>query len=511
MTQSVPQAPEPFELLGPLPDGTTVLEASAGTGKTFTIANLVARYVADGVAMEELLVVSFSRESTRELRERVRERLVSARDGLANPANIPADDRVLAHLADTNREDIVVRRRRLEEALTVFDAATVTTTHGFCQQVLLALGTAGDHDTGAVLVENIGDLVSEVADDLYLRKWGHAGADPADMTREAFHQLAQAAAMDPATELLPSTDTDGMPGQRARIAAAVRAEVDRRKRRQQLIDYDDMLIRLATTLTDPASGPVAKSRLRARYRVVLVDEFQDTDPVQWTILREAFHGHRTLVLIGDPKQAIYGFRGADVHAYLEARASAPLVRTLPTNHRSDKSLLDGMSAVFGGAALGDERIRVLPVEAAHHGRLVDAAVPLQLRVVQRDGLPVTGKGLATVGPARAVVVRDLADRVVALLAGEALLHPRDGKAARPVQPKEIAVLVRTNTQAALVQAQLQAAAVPVVLTGKTSVFATPAAAEWQRLLEALEQPHRTTRVRRVALTCFVGLDAAGLD
>jgi exodeoxyribonuclease V beta subunit len=65
--------PEPFDLLGPLPEGTTVLEASAGTGKAFTIAGLVARYVAEGVAsMEELLVVSFSRESTRELRERMR-------------------------------------------------------------------------------------------------------------------------------------------------------------------------------------------------------------------------------------------------------------------------------------------------------------------------------------------------------------------------------------------------------------------------------------------------------
>ncbi|MCY7374248.1 MAG: UvrD-helicase domain-containing protein, partial [Spirochaetaceae bacterium] len=322
MTPSTVRAPEAFDLLGPLPEGTTVLEASAGTGKTFTIANLVARYVADGIAMEELLVVSFSRESTRELRERVRERLVSARDGLADPATIPADDRVLAQLADTDPAQIGVRRRRLEEALTVFDAATVTTTHGFCQQVLLALGTAGDHDTGAVLVESIGDLVAEVADDLYLRKWGAATSPPADMSRDAFQQLALAATMDPATDLLPDPGTDGMPGQRARIAAAVRTEVDRRKRRQQLIDYDDMLIRLATTLTDPESGPVARGRLRARYRVVLVDEFQDTDPVQWTILREAFHGHRTLVLIGDPKQAIYGFRGADVHAYLEARASA---------------------------------------------------------------------------------------------------------------------------------------------------------------------------------------------
>ncbi|MDQ1670826.1 MAG: exodeoxyribonuclease beta subunit [Actinomycetota bacterium] len=510
MTADSP-APEPFDLLGPLPDGTTVLEASAGTGKTFTIANLVARYVADGVAMEELLVVSFSRESTRELRERVRERLVSARDGLADPASISPDDRVLQLLADTDRTDIDVRRRRLEEALTVFDAATVTTTHGFCQQVLLALGTAGDHDTGAVLVESIGDLVAEVADDLYLRKWGADSSQPADMKRAEFLELALAAAMDQATELLPDTSTGGMPGQRARIAGAVRAEVDRRKRRQQLIDYDDMLIRLADTLTSPASGPVARERLRARYRVVLVDEFQDTDPVQWTILREAFHGHRTLVLIGDPKQAIYGFRGADVHAYLEARATASVVRTLPTNWRSDRALLDGMSAVFGGAALGDERIRVLPVEAAHDGRLVSAPVPLQLRVVPRDGLTLLKNGTVKTAQARDVVARDLADRVVSLLSGEACVHPRDGSDERPVQPRDIAVLVRYNSQAQLVQEQLRAAGVPVVLTGKTSVFSTPAAAEWQRLLEALEQPHRTTRVRRVALTCFVGLDAAGLD
>ena len=272
---------------------------------------------------------------------------------------------MLRQIADAEAEAVDVRRKLLEEALTVFDAATVTTTHGFCQQVMLALGTAGDHDTGAVLVESIGDLVAEVADDLYLRKWGAAGAEPPDMSRDDFHALATAAALDPATELLPRPDTDGLPGQRARIAAAVRAEVDRRKRRQQLIDYDDMLIRLRDTLVDPTTGPIAQRRLRARYQVVLVDEFQDTDPVQWTILREAFHGHRTLVLIGDPKQAIYGFRGADVHAYLEARESASVVRTLPTNHRSDQALLDGMSAVFGGAALGDERIRVLPVEAAH--------------------------------------------------------------------------------------------------------------------------------------------------
>ncbi|MGH8868432.1 MAG: UvrD-helicase domain-containing protein [Actinomycetes bacterium] len=509
---SLAAVPDPFDLLGPLPEGTTVLEASAGTGKTFTIAGLVARYVAEDVAtMDELLVVSFSRESTRELRERVRERLVSARDGLGDPALVPQDDEVLVHLAGADAAEVAARRGRLEDALTVFDAATVTTTHGFCQQVLLALGTAGDHDTDAVLLENVGDLVAEVADDLYVRKWGSPLAGDADMSREEFRALALAVATDPATRLLPDPATGGLPGMRARIAEVVRREVDRRKRRRHLIDYDDMLVRLADTLTDPDAGPVARVRLRARYRVVLVDEFQDTDPVQWTILREAFHGHRALVLIGDPKQAIYGFRGADVHAYLEAKESASLVRTLPTNWRSDALLLDGMDGVFRGASLGDQRIRVLPVTAAYDGRMVATPAPVRLRVLPRDDLPLTQNGTARTGEARDAVGRDLAAEVVGLLSDGTTVRPRNGDTPRPVRPGDIAVLVRTNDQAVLVQSRLAEAGVPVVLTGKTSVFSTPAAAEWQLLLEALEQPHRTTRVRRMALGCFVGLDATGLD
>jgi exodeoxyribonuclease V beta subunit len=505
-------APAGFDLLGPLPEGTTVLEASAGTGKTFTIAALVARYVAEGVAaMDDLLVVSFSRESTRELRERVRERLVSARDGLADPTTVPADDHLLVHLADVDSAEVAIRRRRLEGALAVFDTATVTTTHGFCQQVLLALGTAGDHDSGAALIENIGDLVSEVADDLYLRKWGRDSSEAAVMTRDAFQHLAMDAAKDPATQLLPDPATAGTPGLRARIAAAVRSEVDVRKRRQRLIDYDDMLIRLDNTLTDADSGPVACARLRERYRVVLVDEFQDTDPVQWSILRTAFHGHRTLVLIGDPKQAIYGFRGADVHAYLEAKGSASFVRTLPTNWRSDALLLDGLGAVFRGAALGDPRIRVVQVSAEHSSRMVDAAAPVRLRVLPRDGFTILGNGTVKTAEAVDAIGRDLAVEVVALLSEGTKLRPRGNLPDRHVLPGDIAVLVRSHNQAQLVQSCLRLAGVPVVLTGKTSVFSTSAAEEWQLLLEALEQPHRTTRVRRLALGSFVGLSASELD
>ena len=101
-----------------------------------------------------------------------------------------------------------------------------------------------------------------------------------------------------------------------------------------------MLTRLRDALADPSTAPAAADRLRDRYRVVMVDEFQDTDPIQWDILRRAFHGHATLILIGDPKQAIYAFRGADVYSYLDAVGQADQVRTLGTNWRSDQALVD---------------------------------------------------------------------------------------------------------------------------------------------------------------------------
>ncbi|MFC5379241.1 UvrD-helicase domain-containing protein [Aquipuribacter nitratireducens] len=492
--------PEPFDLEGPLPVGTSVLEASAGTGKTFTIARLVSRYVAEqDVPVDRLLVVSFSRESSRELRERVRGRLVEDR---GDAAAAGADDRV----------------DRLERALADFDGATVTTTHAFCHAMLRELGTAADHDRDAVLVEDPSDLVAEVADDLYVRKWGAPGAeDRPALDVDTFRRLAREVGLDLATPLVPdpSEAADEATRLRVRVAAAVRAEVARRTRAGRLLTYDDMVLRLDDALTDPATAAVAAARMRSRFTVVLVDEFQDTDPVQWRILRRAFHGHATLVLVGDPKQAIYGFRGADVAAYLDARAATTGRATLPRNHRSDPGLVRGLAGLLGGAALGDERIRVRPVTAAHDGQVVDGpavGAPVELRVLRREGLAahdLTGAGLVTARAARAAVQEDCARRVVELLDGTTLT-PRGGTA-RPLHPGDVAVVVRYNSEALAIQARLREAGVPAVVSGRTSVFATEAAEEWQRLLEALEQPHRTTRVRRLGVGRLVGLTAADLD
>ena len=142
--------------------------------------------------------------------------------------------------------------------------------------------------------------------------------------------------------------------------------------------YDDLLTRLRNTLADEEHGAAACARLREQYRVALVDEFQDTDPIQWEIMRRAFgEGEATLILIGDPKQAIYSFRGADVYAYLSAADSAVTKATLATNWRSDQGLIDALDALFDGAQLGHEGIVHRPVRAAdanREPRLLDAPV-----------------------------------------------------------------------------------------------------------------------------------------
>ncbi len=496
-----------FDVLGPLPTGTTVLEASAGTGKTFTIAALATRYVAEGVAeLPELLLVTFGRAATSELRDRVRERLVSAERALRGPGAGTADDPLVRHLAAVDDAELGRRRERLTRALAQFDAATVATTHGFCQQMLTALGTSADVDADAVLVPDLADLVDEVVDDLYLQRYADTPAP--DLRVADARAVARAAVGDPQARLEPAQAPPGsIAAQRFSFARDVAREVERRKRSRRLLDYDDLVMLLRDALRHPVHGAAAAQRVRSAYRVVLVDEFQDTDPVQWEIIAAAFHGHRTLVLIGDPKQAVYAFRGGDVVAYLTARATADRTATLGRSWRSDAALLAGLDVLLGGAALGDPRILVHRVEAAHAERRHDGPAPVRLRHLTRPALGASARGTPPVGTVRGAIATDVAADVVRQL-GSARL--RDGDGWRPVAPGDVAVLARRNADAVTVRDALVAAGVPAVVSGLASVFGSPAARAWLTLLTALEQPGHSGRTAALALTPFVGWDAGRL-
>ncbi|GAA4625365.1 UvrD-helicase domain-containing protein [Cellulomonas oligotrophica] len=499
---------EEFDLFGALPTGTTVLEASAGTGKTFTIAALTTRYVAEGVAeLPRLLLVTFGRAATGELRDRVRARLVGTERALRDPSARTHPDALVRHLAAVDDAELARRRARLTVALSQVDAATITTTHGFCQQVLRGLGTAaggGTVEPGAALVPDVAALEHEVVDDLYLAAYVHHDAPV--LALDDARAVARAAVSDHAADLEPVDAPPGSPADhRRRLAAAARARMVARRRAAGVVDYDDLLVLLRDALADPETGPLAAERVRAGFDVVMVDEFQDTDEVQWQILRTAFAGHRTLVLIGDPKQAIYAFRGADVHTYLAARAGARTA-TLPDSWRADAPLLDGLAHLLGGTALGDPRIVVHPVRAARPGRRVRGGPPVTLRRVDRRAVGATSAA-PRVGPVRALVHRDVAAQVV-----HALEHDQvaAGDGWRPLRPGDVAVLARRNADALATRDALVAAGVPAVVSGLSSVFATPAARDWLVLLHALARPDDRRRTAAAALTPFVGWDAHDL-
>ena len=176
-----------FDLCGALPRGTTVLEASAGTGKTHAIGALVARYVAEGVVtLDELLVVTFGRAASQELRERVRGHLVEAERALADPARLePVVTRCIALLAAGPDGEVATRRERLRTALAGFDAATIVTTHQFCQYVLTGLGIAGDSDTDVRVGGELG------------RPGGRGGGRPLHQARSPESPLASPSSTGP--------------------------------------------------------------------------------------------------------------------------------------------------------------------------------------------------------------------------------------------------------------------------------------------------------------------------
>jgi exodeoxyribonuclease V beta subunit len=498
---------ERFDLLGALPAerSTTVLEASAGTGKTFALAGLVTRYLADGAAsLDQMLLITFGRAASQELRERVRCQIVDAVRAFADPSTV-GDNQLVEYLLDGTADQRAARCQRLRDALAGFDAATIATTHQFCQLVLRSLGVAGDTAAGVTLLESLDDLVTEIVDDLYLAHFGQERDDPALHYREAL-RLAREVVNNPATQLRPrDPDPDSRAAVNLRFANDVLAELDTRKRRLGVLGYDDLLIRLADALATDDSP--ARLRMHRRWPIVMVDEFQDTDPVQWQVIDRAFSGRSTVILIGDPKQAIYAFRGGDIVTYLRAAETAGQRKTLDTNWRSDSALLQRLQVVLRGAQLGDPAIVVNDVGAHHRGHRLAGAPrndPFRLRVVSRETLGRRGIQNLSIDELREHIGADLAADIRALLAGGATF---DGN---PLQARDIAVIVERHRDAHACFTALCDAGVPAVYTGNTDVFASEAAGDWLCLLEAFDQPHRPGMVRAAAATMFFGETAQTL-
>lgn len=512
-----------FDLTGPLPSGTVTIEASAGTGKTFTLAALATRYVAEGdVRASELLIVTFTRAATAELRARVRARLVEAAHHLV--AGGESKDPLLQHLAAL--PDRATVALRLQQAVTEFDAATVSTIHGFAAQVLAALGSAGHIDPELPLVDDAVDLAGQICADALASASaaGHADLPGYDgFTKDVLAVLDR-----PGLVIQPEPGpgvNQAMELHRRLVGEAV-DELAAHRRRIGTRSFSDILTVLRDALSGTAGAGAAADALRARYRVALIDEFQDTDPVQWDIFRTLFGtsgpvvdngGQRSaLVLVGDPKQAIYAFRGADVNTYLAAVSSGSDTRSLDTNWRSDGAALDALATLLDGVSFGDEAIRFKPVSPApgHEQRRLSgadgAARPgLVLRLAVHENIDRIKAGTPSADGARAAIWADMAERVTDLLVdGRLPADGPDGGHTRYVLPSDIAVLVRSRKDAESVRDTLVQRGIPAVVARGESVLKSEAATHWRWLLEGLARPSDPVRARTFSLSWFGGRSPA---
>lgn len=569
-------APIAFDPAGDLPTGLTALEASAGTGKTYALTSLAVRFVAEeGVMASELCIVSFTEAATAELRGRVRSRMVAAAQHLEQSlspswdAGSPDQDAVLVAISDTDEAGRRQRLDRLRTAIADLDAATITTIHGFCGRVLAAAGAPSAErriDTGGI-------EVAEVVNDLYLARFGHLADTPvrADRIRRAVELHL---GMPDSVLHLPDPPTKGRAGSQARylrdadearrLVADAAAEVRRRREIRRRRTFDALLADTRSLLAGP-DGPLAIAALRERLRLVLIDEFQDTDRVQWDIFRSAFVDRPcgssigssdagasgrdesgagpTVVLVGDPKQSIYRFRAAELSAYLDAVATAGSRATLATNWRSDGPLLHALETLFTSPAgdpyeFGSPEVAFAPVAAApHRGEsclVGDGTEPLVVRLV-----PGRSEGSMSAPTARRIIADDVVRTVQGLLAnGMTLVEPveagepveggevvdggegveggdvvapveggevdRGIRRERPLTARDIAVLTRSNADATSLAARLGAAGIPAATSSSNSVLDSEAAEQWRRLLLALERPGSPGRVRAAALGWFIG-------
>ncbi|MDQ3337116.1 MAG: UvrD-helicase domain-containing protein [Myxococcota bacterium] len=573
-------------------DRLVVVEASAGTGKTYFLEHRVVDLILGGAELGQILLVTFTEKAVAELRMRIRDVL----------------DRLARHTGDDAGESHWVvddaARARLRAAVTAFDHAPIFTIHGFCHRILVedafasqrlfqqtqvADEVAFDAAFGALLREQFAralpdrelleaflasgrsvdrlrnlllscarigidarmrrrfdpEAVRIAADDfrehfgtesrrniivaalLSERKWltgrleqiatalDETPADaPAaqllamlDRCREAVELIAGRAnkltsgIVAAAKGLLSTMSLDEAIA--STMLPSILARVQSDKQEHGHFDYDDMLHLVWRALTG-SRGKELAARLRERTPWAMIDEFQDTDPVQWNIFRTVWmhDDARGLTIVGDPKQAIYSFRGADVKTYLEARdemlrGGATRV-PLDVNRRSTESLVAAVNQILVGnimmPLLAGDITYDEPVKASGDVLCSDTRPPIAV-------LAIKAGSKANADGNRIALARGIGDAIEALRERPPSWSSRG--AIKPFALGQVMVLTRTNRDSTEIAAALRARGLPCALVEAEKLFATREAAELAAVLAAIAEPRdRSARLRALRTRFF---------
>jgi exodeoxyribonuclease V beta subunit len=498
-----------------------VVEASAGTGKTYTIEHLVRSLVVEARApLESILVVTYTEKATGELKTRLRGVLGRALDDHPDDANLRA-------------------------ALDHFDQAPIFTIHGFCQRLLQEYALDQEQDFRATLVEDFDVLrlgLRVVQRKLWHRQFGPHLRDVlqgagyyrgkcAEWDRRALelaknvnprcgHRLLPAAVPDWWRRLAdPAFDAAGQ--LEVFTVRALRRFLDDYKRQRGLQSFDDMIATVERALDPKTPGADGfAALLRQRYQFAVVDEFQDTDPLQWRIFKRVFldAGESKLFVVGDPKQAIFGFRNADLPTFqravheMKATYGAP-VYPLQTNWRSAPELLDALNCLFGD---GDWFPKKENHETEITYRNVEPPEPDKRQTTVTSDL--TDRAALTVVDVQSFQKQAAAQRAFARFAAHEihrLLTGRDGRPcltfatkkgpARPLNAGDCCILIFKRTEAEPIVEALRRYNLPYSFYRQTGVWTSPEAVQLETLLRTLARPDDRAAFRKALLTRFFRL------
>jgi len=616
--------------------GINLIEANAGTGKTYTIAMLYLRFIVEhGFLIDQLLVVTFTHAAATELKERIRLKLTEIYHCLV--ADKSGLDEVTSQwLQDLELEEALVLQR-LKAALLDLDQSAIFTIHGFCYKTLqefsieskqlFELNLVGDsqflrrqlsddfwrqtiyplrpseaavlsayYEDPATLLVSINSIkgrvtvypesqtltkclgqVSAAKDDLesefnlYIQVLSEAVELP--FFKKTFqakffsHQqsIQQWLAMEQLTfplEALKSFSYQGvlagLNGQKFRaknnqtgeerksdyladlglhfeaiekvieasesacltlrslLLAYIRNKEDAVLDESQSVSFDCLISRLADLMIQ-TDGVELKEALQKRYQVALIDEFQDTDQMQWTIFSQLFaQQHHFLYLVGDPKQAIYKFRGADVFSYLHAAKLAHRQYTLTDNWRSNPSMVGAINTLFENQknvflleGLNYQPCQAVVSEEANYlksgGRCLSGMMLWQLEHNENNNSSFLKSTNAQLQISIAVV-----NEIIDLLTPSNGVKQSIGGRVSTLSAKDIAILVRSNAQAVAYQNLLREVGIPSVMNSAKSVFETTEADDFYSILQAITQPSNLGLLKQFLTVAWFNMSATKL-
>jgi len=607
--------------------GQSLIEASAGTGKTYTITGLYLRYLLgmqiEGelntpLSVEQILVVTFTDAATQEIKDRVRSRIIAARDALLGQD--PKDELiegVIAAVDDKHRAFDL-----LDAAAKSMDEAAIFTIHGFCQRMLkqhafesgVAFNLEFILDERDILLETIKDfwrafvyplnkertdaildvfaapesLFSQVSsvfnkanahitpqinlDDVWqardeyinrvpafkravidqefiaaikgsglsgsktpARKGSLAALEAFCASEDLFFEfgtskysfevwssenLSDAAnykknqplfthpLLSQFDELaaLNNTINQGLKIAIVQYASRwVKAAIVKRKQEQSVITPDDLLTNLHSALNGEQGDALAQ-KIAQLFPVAMIDEFQDTDPIQYGIFSKIYgQENTTLAMIGDPKQAIYGFRGADIFTYIGAKEAVQTEQqfTLGTNFRSSTDIVNSVNSLFGKHANSFIYNDAIPFNAvAAKGKKADEtfivdgkpATAFEFNVFVDEAADEKNKP-TNKGVGQAHLATHFANKIVTLLE-----KAKQGTACignKPVSAADICILVRDRVEAQIMKKALSDAKISSVYLSRESVFSQELSHHLLNFLTALHGQYDESLLRGV--------------